>query len=150
MPHEKLSLRRIESWITEEHLEIRSMIDRLQTMTDPYVMLLVLRDLQDKLDQHFQNEEGEEGLYTIVNANAPQHAERVDRLIEEHHVLSRELHNLVKQCNQVLSGPLARLKTDMSRFIDQLQAHDIAETEILTDAVLPEIKPAVPPTKSKR
>lgn len=138
----KTPLRRIESVITEEHLEIRAVLERLQTMTDPYMMLLVYKDLQNKLDAHFQNEEGEEGLYAVVEEVTENHSERVDALLDEHQVLLTKLTGLIKQCNELLIGPFAKLKTDTGKFIEMLQAHDIAETEILTDAILHEPGPS--------
>lgn len=132
----RTDIRRAESWITEEHLEIRAILDRLQTMSDPYMMLLVLKDLRDKLETHFSREEGDEGLHAVIEHHAPQHRSAADELIREHIFLSRDLTGLVKECNALLAGPLAQLKTNTSRFIERMQAHDAAETEILTDSLL--------------
>ena len=129
-------IRRAESWITEEHLEIRAILDRLQTMSDPYMILLVLKDLRDKLEGHFSREEGDEGLHAVIENHAPQHGDTADELIREHTFLSRDLTRLIKECNALLAGPLAQLKTNTGRFIERVQAHDAAETEILTDSLL--------------
>ena len=135
IPHET-DIRRAEAWITEEHLEIRVVLERLQTMTDPYMMVLVLKDLRDRLDAHFSREEGEEGLYELIDGFAPQHRKTADDLLKEHAFLLAELNRVIKECNALLAGPLAQLKTHTGRFIDRLQVHDAAETEILTDSLL--------------
>jgi hypothetical protein len=75
-------------------------------------------------------------LYAVIEHHAPQHRSAVDELIREHSFLSRDLTGLVKECNALLAGPLAQLKTNTSRFIERLQAHDATETEILTDSLL--------------
>ena len=136
MDHENVNVRRAESWITEEHLEIRSLLERLQTMTDPYMMLLVLKDLREKLEAHFGREEGEEGLHAVIEHHAPQHRQTAEELIREHAFLLAEMRRLIKECNALLSGPLAQLKTNTGRFIERMQAHDVAESEILTDSLL--------------
>ena len=74
-----IDVRRIESRITEEHLEIRAVVDRLQQVTDPNMMMLLLDDLHRKLDSHFLREEGDKGLYAIIETLAPQQTERVVR-----------------------------------------------------------------------
>ena len=142
-----IDVRRLESRITEEHLEIRAVVDRLQQVTDPNMMMLLLDDLHRKLDSHFLREEGDKGLYAIIEDLAPQHTERVDGLLREHRVLMSGLLALIRDCRALLNDPLARLRADTGRFIEQLQAHDVVETEILTDCMLREMERS--PRRSK-
>jgi hypothetical protein len=135
----KNDVRRLESRITEEHLEIRAVVDRMQTLSDPNMMLLVLEDLHRMLDSHFLREEGDKGLYAIIEDLAPQHTERVDGLLREHRVLMSGLLALIRDCRALINDPLAKLRADTGRFIEQLQAHDVLETEILTDCMLHEM-----------
>jgi hypothetical protein len=142
-----IDVRHIESTITEEHLEIRAVVDRLQQVTDPNMIMLLLDDLHRKLDSHFLREEGDKGLYAIIEDLAPQHTERVDGLLREHRVLMSGLLELIRDCRALLNEPLARLRADTDRFIEQLQAHDVTETEILTDCMLREMERRPPRSK---
>lgn len=142
-----IDVRSLESKITEEHLEMRATVERLQAMTDPNVMLIVLEDLHRQFENHFNREEGDEGLYAIIESLAPQHTERVDGLLREHRILMEGLNGLIRDCNALMSGPLAKLRADTCQFIEQLTAHDVAETEVLTDCVLREMEN--PPRRSK-
>jgi hypothetical protein len=142
-----IDVRRLESRITEEHLEIRAVVDRLQQVTDPNMMMLVLEDLHRKLDSHFLREEGDKGLYTIIEDLAPEHTERVDGLLREHRLLMSGLLAIIRDCRNLLKDPLAKLRADTDRFIEQLQAHDLSETEVLTDCMVREMERA--PRRSK-
>jgi hypothetical protein len=135
----KVDIRRLESKITEEHLEIRAVVDKLQTLTDPNTILIVLEDLHRKMESHFLREEGDRGLYAIIEELAPDETERVDALLREHRLLMTGLIGLIRDCRTLLNEPLARLRADTDRFIAQLQAHDVSETEILTDCMLKEM-----------
>jgi hypothetical protein len=134
-----IDVRRLESRITEEHLEIRAVVEQLQRVTDPNMMLIVLEDLHRKIEKHFLREEGDKGLYTIIEDLAPQHTERVDELLREHRALMSGLLALIRDCRALLNDPMAKLRADADRFIEMFQAHDVAETEILTDCVLREM-----------
>lgn len=143
----RIDVRRLESKITEEHLEIRAVVDQLQRVTDPSMMILVLEDLHRKLDSHFLREEGDKGLYAIIENLAPQHTERVDALLQEHRALMSGLRALIRDCRALLNDSLAKLRCDTDRFIEQLQAHDVSETEILTDCMLREMDQTRPRSK---
>lgn len=136
----KVDVRRLESKITEEHLEIRATVDRLQTLTDPNIILIVLLDLHRQFETHFNREEGDKGLYAIIESLAPQHTDRVDKLLREHRTLMEGLNNLIRDCRAIIGGPLAKLHLDTTRFLEQMNAHDVDETEILTDCMLSEME----------
>ena len=105
----RVDIRRLESRITEEHLEIRAVVDKLQTLTDPNTILIVLEDLHRKMENHFLREEGDRGLYAIIEELAPDETERVDALLREHRLLMTGLIRLIRDCRTLLNEPLARL-----------------------------------------
>jgi hypothetical protein len=136
MATEKISLRRLESRITEEHLRIRSLLDGIQTAADPNVLLPLLRELKSHLESHFDGEEGDEGLHAIIEDGAPHHTDRADRLIAEHGELMARVSRVIHECNQIINGPLRNLRESTREMVARLQAHDVAESELLTDALL--------------
>mgnify|MGYP001067806839 CR=1 FL=1 len=131
----RIDLRRLESKLTEEHLRIREDVARLQTLTDPTAMLETLEALR-----HFLHEEGGKGLALLVERCAPEHEKRAEALLLEHRALMADLHELIRECRALITEPLTRLRRNTAQFIDRLQAHDVSETEVLTDCMLREME----------
>lgn len=136
---EKISVRQGEAWITEEHLQIRALLDRISPISDPHALLPVLRELIALMDSHCDREEGDEGLHAIISENAPEHTRAVDRLLGEHRGILDDINGLIRECNACIAGPLTRIKNERDRVIKNIQHHDAAESEILTDALLQEV-----------
>jgi len=129
-------IRETEAQITEDHLRIRALLDGIHRIGDPQVLLPLLRELKGVLDSHFEVEEGADGLYAIVTEFQPNHAAKVDELLEEHHQLMSAIDTLIAECNACIAGPLAEIKRGVQALYSKIQDHDAAETEMLTDVLL--------------
>jgi hypothetical protein len=136
---EKITVRQGEAWITEEHLQIRALLDRIGPISDPHALLPLLRELKALMDGHCHREEGDEGLHAIISENAPEHTATVDRLLGEHQGILTRIDDLIRECNACVAGPLTGIKNDRNRLIKEIQHHDAVESEILTDALLQEV-----------
>jgi len=136
----KISVREAESWITEEHLRIRALLDGVRGISDPHVLLPVLRELRSILEEHFSREEGDDGLHDIVSGPAPEHGDRVDDLIVEHGRILKSVDDLIGKCSACVAGPLAAIRRNIGELYGLMQSHDAAESEILTDALIKEME----------
>ena len=83
MCSKRLSVREGEAWITEEHLQIRSLLDQITSADNPFTLLPLLRELRSKLSAHCDREEDDDGLHAIVSENIPEYRDRVDQLLIE-------------------------------------------------------------------
>ena len=136
MSSDTILIRQTEAQITEDHLRIRALLDGIHRIGDPQVLLPLLRELKGVLDNHFEIEEGQDGLYAIVTEFEPSRAGKVDSLLEEHHELMSAIDTLITKCNACIAGPLTEIKRGVQALYSKVQDHDAAETEMLTDVLL--------------
>ena len=136
MHTEIASIRMSESRIMEDHLRIRALLDGLNAIPDPNVLVTLLRDLRQTLDNHFALEEGDEGLHSMVALLDPDRAGQVDELLSQHRKLLVLVDDLIRECNKCIAGPLAGIRRDVNALYTTIQNHDAAESELLTELLL--------------
>jgi hypothetical protein len=143
MQHEKpggtRSSRHEQSTIAEEHRELRALLERVSGNHDLRALVPLLETLQNILEHHFDHEEGEGGLHDIIGDAAPRFLPRLQMIFEEHREILRMVPDLLERMNAVLDGPVQALLDDTDALVKKLQAHDEAESELLTEALLTDI-----------
>jgi hypothetical protein len=125
-----------ESRIMEDHLRIRALLDGLNAIADPNVLVTLLRDLRQTLDNHFALEEGDEGLHSMVALLDPDRAGNVDELLSQHRQLMALVDDLIRECNECIAGPLKGIRRNVNTLYTTIQNHDAAESELLTELLL--------------
>lgn len=132
-------IRKTESRIMEDHLRIRALLDGLNVIGDPYVLIPLLRELKETLEEHFAVEEGDEGFFPLVEQHAPNRVAQVERLLQQHQELLASIDALIRKCRSALSGPLAEIRAEMNTLYHRIQNHDAAESEVLTEILIKSI-----------
>ncbi len=121
--------------IAEDHHNLRQALAHIGTITDIAVLLPALEKLYRALEDHFALEEAADGLTQTIGDSAPHHLNRLDRLFEEHKTLLGTLSGIMQKGRTCLDGPVAEVLGDVKSLSDALHAHEVTETELLTDAV---------------
>ncbi|GIV57719.1 MAG: hypothetical protein KatS3mg042_0632 [Rhodothermaceae bacterium] len=97
-----------------------------------------LRDLQNLLYKQFDREE-EGGFFHDVLRMAPQHAARVENLLEEHHKLIADLEHILRMLKGVhvpASPRLARIRDRFTDLVAHFERHEAEENRLLQDVYM--------------
>ncbi len=121
--------------VLEEHRRIKQSSDRLDKTTDLRLMVPLLQELRILLDEHFEQEEAPNGFPAMIAEPAPHHARVLDELFDEHKIILNTLDGVIEKALFCLNGPLASVRREVAALCQQLRAHEVRETELLTDTV---------------
>jgi Hemerythrin HHE cation binding domain len=126
--------------IAEQHRELRGMVQEIEDTGDIGRLVSLLQALRRELQQHFADEEREDGgLAEAVGASAPRHLRRLDGLFREHTQLLATTDQLIARGQALLDGMVQDVLRDARDLCGKLRQHEAQETELLTDAVLADI-----------
>ena len=132
--------RRHRADIETQHRELREMLGAIEASAELTQLLPMLEQLRAELQEHFADEEREDGgLAEAVGATAPRHLRRLAELLDEHRRLLETVDELIVRGRTLVNGPGRDLVRDARAFSRQLKRHETRETELLTDAVYADI-----------
>lgn len=125
--------------IAQEHRQIRSVVEVLETTGNLEALLPCLAELRTLLERHFAREEAPEGLHRVVDAAAPRLAASVQVLIEEHREFLEALDLISERARECLEGPIAEVRRSVAELCRRLHEHEAAETDLLAGALYDDI-----------
>ncbi len=118
--------------LIRDHVELRGHLDRLRSLKEARAIRDELRTLSKMLADHFAREE-QGGYLAFVIERSPWLAVRVQILGSHHAEIRTALAGLI----EVASDPdrAAELDDGVRRFLDRIDAHERAETEIIQESL---------------
>ena len=125
--------------IAVDHHNLRVTIDQLLQVAELPLVIAHLRRLRTELVDHFKLEEGADGLAQAIGETAPNSLNKLSRLFEEHGEFLNTIDKLIVQTNSCLNGPMAEIKGGIRTLCTQLEAHEVTETELISDAVFTDL-----------
>jgi hypothetical protein len=125
--------------MAEEHRELRQALDRIEQVSDLTALIALLKDLYAQLEQHFAEEEAEDGLSQAIGDTSPQHVRRLEQLFDEHKGFLATTASIMDRAQALLDGPKAEIVRDAQHLTHVLRVHEEAETEIVMDSVYSDI-----------
>ncbi len=125
--------------MADEHRELRQTLDRIEQESDLTALIALLKDLYAQLDQHFAEEESEDGLSQTIGDASPQHSRRLEQLFDEHKAFLATTASIMDRAQALLDGPKTTIVRDAQHLADDLRAHEEAETEIVMDSIYSDI-----------
>lgn len=126
--------------IATEHRELRRTVDLLENAREAHLIASLLTHLRGQLAAHFAEEEGDDGLASIVRHTAPQHIVHLERLFDEH----REFESRIDGLNarfEVINRDLDDLRGTVLELCGGLRDHEERENSLITEAVYTDIGP---------
>jgi Hemerythrin HHE cation binding domain len=123
------------SSIAAEHERLRHTLEHIESVTQLADLILVLQELRAELSQHFDEEEGDDGLARIVGTSNPAQLTMLGRLFQQHETFLRTADDLTDRSRDLLEGPKKAILREARRLVEDLRSHEAAETALLMDAV---------------
>jgi len=130
---------RAQGQIAEDHQDLRQALVKLRQTSELTLLLPQLARLRAELQEHFELEEGDEGLAQAIGESAPHHLNRLSKLFEEHVAMLAAVDGIIDQAEVCLQGPVAAVLRDVTRLCGQLEEHEANETQLLTEAVFTDL-----------
>ncbi|MCA8977837.1 MAG: hemerythrin domain-containing protein [Planctomycetes bacterium] len=119
--------------ILDDHRQIGELLSKVAAATSAAETLASLQPLQPLLQRHFKEEEDEiDGLHGTIMQQAPQHANALLGLKDEHRQLLESVQHLLDLAHK---GDDPRLRELGQLLKGQLAAHETRETEIFVDSI---------------
>ncbi len=125
--------------IAADHHNLRVTIDQLLQVSELPLVIAQLRRLRTELVDHFKLEEGADGLAQAIGETAPNSLNKLNRLFEEHGEFLGTIEELITQTNACLNGPMAEIQNGIRKLCSDLEAHEVTETELISDAVFTDL-----------
>ena len=125
--------------IAVDHHNLRVTIDQLLQVSELPLVIAHLRRLRTELVDHFKLEEGADGLAQAIGETAPNSLNKLTRLFEEHGEFLDTIEELITQTNACLNGPMAEIHSGIRDLCTKLEAHEVTETELISDAVFTDL-----------
>jgi hemerythrin HHE cation binding domain-containing protein len=122
--------------IIREHIELRGLLERLETLREPPRIREELQVLAHMLDEHFKKEETG-GYLGFILDRSPWLAVRVQVLGAQHPALRAESVALIELAGDPKRK--AELIDGVAGFIERLRTHEHAETEVIQDSLYDEV-----------
>jgi len=132
-------MQRAQGQIAEDHHDLRQALVKLRHTTELELLIPQLTNLRAELQEHFELEEGEEGLAQAIGESAPHHLNRLTKLFEEHVAMLAAVDGIIERAKACLEGPVAELCRDVTGLCGQLEEHEANETQLLTEAVFTDL-----------
>ncbi len=130
---------RAQGQIAEDHHDLRQAMVGLQQTTALERLIPQLADLRAELKEHFELEEGEDGLAQAIGESAPHHLNRLTKLFDEHIALLGAVDDLIARAQACIDGPVAEVFRDVGVLCTRLEEHEANETQLLTEAVFTDL-----------
>ena len=120
--------------VMEDHRRMTTLLAKLECEKGLESTDALLAELRELLVLHFAREEGEDGLVTIVTADAPRHIHTLQELMAEHGDILKVIDSLRERIKKCLAES-AGICEDSGSLIEMLQSHEARENEIISDAL---------------
>lgn len=130
---------RAKGQIAEDHHGLRQALVQLRGTTELKLLIPQLTRLRAELKEHFDLEEGEDGLAQAIGESAPHHLNRLTKLFEEHVAMLEAVDGIIKRAEDCLDGPVREVLQDVTGLCSHLEEHEANETQLLTDAVFTDL-----------
>lgn len=125
----------VELEIHKEHECIRTLLRQIEETRDLCHLLAELRRLTPLLEVHFAREEAPDGLYPMVERDAPGNLLRLERLLAQHGEILSQVREIEVRLHEVLQGPVAECFHRAASLVGKLREHESKENELLIDTV---------------
>ena len=125
--------------MADQHRELRQTLDRIDQESDLTPLIALLKDLYVQLEQHFAEEEAEDGLSRAIDDTSPQHVRRLEQLFAEHKIFLATTASIMERAQALLNGPKTAIVRDALHLSHDLRVHEETETEIVMDSVYSDI-----------
>jgi hypothetical protein len=121
---------RAREQLRDDHERLHALLARLRAEPGRTGLSVVLRELHDRLIEHFRREEAPEGLYDAIGVCLPESRGRVGQLVDDHFRLVSITRNLAEES---LSPGVATeaLREQALRAADYLDDHEQRENELV-------------------
>ena len=125
--------------IEADHRSLRGRLDELSAAKAATALLSALRPLPKVLQEHFDREEQNEGLYEDLRMRRPSLAPKLDELSSEHGVMMAELEEVRRgiesqlekgEHGEEIAEPMLR---DIARWVERLRRHEHDESRMIGD-----------------
>lgn len=120
--------------IDEEHRQLGELLRALVHTHDPHRLDQLLGDLHALLVQHFEGEEGGQGLHAIVSEGAAHRIPNLQQLFEEHREILARLARLRAATAAALDGPLREVSEGIAHLAETLRRHEAEEERLFGEA----------------
>ena len=130
---------RAQGQIAEDHHDLRQALVELRQTSELRLLIPQLTRLRAELKEHFDLEEGEDGLAQAIGESAPHHLNRLAKLFEDHVALLEAVDGIIKRAEDCLDGPIREVLRDVTGLCSHLEEHEAYETQLLTDAVFTDL-----------
>jgi hypothetical protein len=120
--------------IAEGHVALRETIRELEAAKEPARLSRLLRVLNEKLEEHFAEEEGQDGLAAAVPSSVPHQVTKLERLFEEHGQFLSSVAGLSARLESI-ERVLGEARSDIWTLCHNLRSHERHESELLRDAI---------------
>jgi hypothetical protein len=130
---------RAQGQIAEDHHDLRQALVELRHTSELRLLIPQLTRLRVELKEHFDLEEGEDGLAQAIGESAPHHLNRLTKLFEEHVTMLEAVDGILKRAEDCLAGPVREVLRDVTGLCSHLEEHEANETQLLTDAVFTDL-----------
>lgn len=132
-------MQRAQGQIAEDHHDLRQALVKLRHTTELALLIPQLTQLRAELKEHFELEEGEEGLAQAIGESAPHHLNRLTKLFDEHVAMLAAVNGIIERAEACLDGPVADVFREVTGLCGQLEEHEANETQLLTEAVFTDL-----------
>jgi len=134
MSEERRSIARARDELREEHEQLHALLARLRATPDRTALAALLRELSQRLAEHFRREEQPGGLYDAMGVCIPEARGQVGQLVDDHFRLVSIARNLAEEA---LSPSVATttLQQQAMRVANYLADHEQREHHLVRTLV---------------
>jgi len=125
--------------IDDEHRQLDELLRALVATRDLGRVRTMLAELATSLRQHFETEEGPQGLHEVVGELASHRLSVLQRLIDEHAEILAGVEQLRIAVGDCLDGPVRRSLAGVAALAEQLRRHEADEEELFGEAFYADI-----------
>lgn len=119
----------------EDHRVLQVILGRVESSRELDLLMPLLEELHRLLRGHFAREEAPDGLHGIVEEAAPHHLVHLQELMDQHQAFLERVMHLGESIRTTLDGPVAEIFRNVQSLCNDLQAHEHAETALLTETL---------------
>ena len=120
----------VSAEIANEHHRVLALVKRIREEQGLAALVPLLDELHDLLMNHFAHEQYAGGFYDTIGAKAPEHAEMVSELIQDHNDMLSRMRSLVERARAGRPAATEDMREEVIAVVEQLQVHENKEHEL--------------------
>lgn len=128
------SIARARDELREDHGQLHALLARLRATPDRATLAALLRELPQRLAEHFRREEQPGGLYDAMGVSIPEARGHVGQLVDDHFRLVTIARNLAEEALSP-TVPMTALQQQALRVADYLTDHEQREHQLVRTLV---------------